>query len=353
MDLFCFPMLDARGREWPAEALAAKEKRCGMNNLSNIDRASAPIRSAGHLRGSKPKPEFGRPVELNICLIDEDPGQPRSEANPGFHLASLKEMAATIELRGVKSPISVRNNRQAPGRYIINHGARRFRASKMAGMETIPAFVDDNYIDADQVIENLQRNELTPREIADFIGRELAKGQKKNQIAKSIGKSAAFVTQHVTLLDLPSPIAEAFSSGRVRDVTVVNELVTCFKSSPDDVKMWLCDERQEVTRSSVKLLREFAEEKAAGGYQLLNNRGVQAECGPPDSSAGQDAPPASRLVDGRIKFPVLRLTYHGRLAELLLHRQPTKEGRAWIRYEDGAVSEVALSGLRLISLADR
>jgi ParB family chromosome partitioning protein len=151
-----------------------------------------------------------RPQELPLDLIDEDPHQPRTADNPGFSPESIAEIGETIKARGVKSPISVRENPDAPGRYLINHGARRYRGSKWADKTTIPAFIDNDYNEADQVIENLQRNELTAREIADFIGRELAKGKKKGEIAKEIGKSPAFVTQHVTLLDLPEPIAEAF-----------------------------------------------------------------------------------------------------------------------------------------------
>ena len=147
----------------------------------------------------------------------------------------------------MKSPISVRENPDAPGRYLINHGARRFRGSKWAEKTTIPGFIDNDYNDDDQVIENLQRNELTAREIADYIGRELAKGRKKGEIAKAVGKSAAFITQHVTLLDLPEPIAEAFNSGRAKDVTVINELVTAYKKNPDE-GAWLADDSQELTR---------------------------------------------------------------------------------------------------------
>ncbi len=325
-----------------------------MDNVSSARKAVEESGSAASLRKVKPKQPFGRPVDLDISLIDEDPGQPRSEANPGFQLGSLKEMAATIGLRGVKSPISVRSNRNVPGRYIINHGARRFRASKMAGKETIPAFIDDDYIDDDQVIENLQRNELTPREIAEFIGRELAKGRKRSEIAKSIGKSAAFVTQHVTLLDLPLPIALAFNAGRVRDVTVINELVTCFKSYPDDVAAWLGDENQEVSRLSVRLLREFAEEKSSGGYVEPFDHGPEQGYGPPDGGGGHHAPSDEQPGAGRIKSPVVRIAHRGRPGELLLHRQPTRQGRAWIRYDDErAVSEVALADVSLLCLIER
>jgi ParB family chromosome partitioning protein len=174
-------------------------------------------------------------MDLPLDLISEDPHQPRTKDNPGFSSESLTELADTIRLRGVKTPISVRENPEASGFFIINHGARRARASKLAGKSSIPAFIDNDYNEADQVIENLQRNDLTPREIADFIGRELAKGKQKGEIAKELGKSASFVSQHVTLLDLPDPIAAAFNSGRCRDVTVINELVTAHKKRPQEV----------------------------------------------------------------------------------------------------------------------
>lgn len=137
----------------------------------------------------------------------------------------------------------------------------RVRASLLAGNTTIPAFIDNDYNEADQVVENLQRNALTPREIADFIGRELAKGFKKNEIAKIISKSPAFVTQHVNLLDLPDPIADAFNAGRTKDVTVVSELLTAFKRNAKEVGDWLAEGDQEITRSAVKLLRAFLDDK--------------------------------------------------------------------------------------------
>ena len=117
-----------------------------------------------------PEGGSGAPLELELALIDEDPHQPRKQ----FDENSLAEMAETIRARGVKTPISVRPNPKVEGRYLINHGARRYRASLLAEKVTIPGFIDPDYTEADQVIENLQRDALTAREIADYIGRELA-----------------------------------------------------------------------------------------------------------------------------------------------------------------------------------
>ena len=110
---------------------------------------------------------------ISIDLIDEDPNQPRTI----FNDESLQELADTIRERGVKSPISVRET--SDGRFMINHGARRYRASILAGKTTIPAFIDNDYTNVDQLIENIQRDNLAPMDIARFIESELNRGLKK------------------------------------------------------------------------------------------------------------------------------------------------------------------------------
>jgi ParB family chromosome partitioning protein len=106
-------------------------------------------------------------------------------------------------------------------------------------------------------VENIHRNALTSREIADYIGRELTRGKKKSDIATELGNSPAFISQHVTLLDLPESIAESFNSGRSRDVTLINDLVTIYTRKPKEVTAWLADDDQEITRGSLKLLQDF------------------------------------------------------------------------------------------------
>jgi ParB family chromosome partitioning protein len=294
-------------------------------------------------------PRYGGPLALSLSLIDEDPHQPRTDDNPGFSSQSIAELATTIELRGVKSPISVRDNPSRPGRYLINHGARRFRASKVAGKTTIPAFVDNDYNEVDQVIENLQRNELTAREIADYIGRELAKGIRQHEIARSIGKSPAFVTQHIALLDLPEPIALAFNSGRAKDVTLVNELVTAFKKNPREVTDWLEDnDGQDITRSAVKLLRAFLEEKR---YQthVFSDMGMNSTDA--DVPAGEDSKPAAPPHTQRLGRAVLQVRHQRRTAQLLWHRRPVEKGFAWLKYEDtGEEVQAPLAEVKLVAL---
>jgi ParB family chromosome partitioning protein len=303
---------------------------------------------------ARPRKAVGSAPEMDLGLIDEDPNQPRTADNPGFAATSMAELTATIKARGIKTPISIRDNPKAPGRYIINHGHRRYRGAKLACLSTIPYFLDNDYNDADQVIENLQRNQLTPREIADYIGRELAKGLKKGEIAKSIGKSAAFVTQHVTLLDLPGPIAAAFNTGRAKDVTVISELVLCFKTRPEEVAAWLQDETQDITRSSVKRLRHYLEERSE-----LANRDAQTIEVPADDQAGANETQESETSNlararDRRRSPAVRVRHGKEYAHLLLQRRPSVEGHAWLRYESGGEElEVDLSKVRLVSIVEK
>jgi ParB family transcriptional regulator, chromosome partitioning protein len=294
----------------------------------------------------------GEPLEIDMDLIDEDPNQPRKADNPGFSDESIAELGATIKARGLKTPISIRYNPEKPGRYLINHGARRYRGNKWAGNQKIKAFKDNDYNEADQVIENLQRNELTAREIADYIGRELAKGKKKGEIAATLGKSAAFVTQHSALLDLPEPIADVFNSGRCRDVTLINELVTVHKKKPAEVSEWLADETQEITRGSVKLLREFLDDKANKPNGDDDNQG--GDDGKGTEGAGDQKEKKEKQEDpDKIKKAIIQVKHDDRPARINLTKRPPAEGFAWIKYDDdGHEVEVNLAEVQLVALVE-
>jgi ParB family chromosome partitioning protein len=329
---------------------AAARKRVSAARSQTRHANSSPEKGAApSTRGPAASSRQGGPLALALSQIEEDPHQPRTADNPGFSAQSIAELAATIASRGVKSPISVRDHPTKPGRYLINHGARRFRASIVAGKATIPAFVDNDYNEVDQVIENLQRNQLTAREIADYLGRELAKGVRHGAIARSIGKSPAFVTQHITLLDLPEPIAHAFNTGRAKDVTVVNELVTAFRKNPREVTDWLEDnERQDITRSAVKLLREFLEEKR---YQTQVFSDMDPSSKEPALGAAEHNRTEAQHPPERLGRVVLQVRHHRRLAQLLWHRRPVEVGFAWLKYDDtGEEANVPLAEVKLVAL---
>lgn len=215
---------------------------------------------------------------IDISCIREDEGNSRTASNPGFSAESIEELAQSMgEGRGVKSPLSLRSDPERPGKYIINHGHRRFRAARLAGLTQVPAFIDESFDKFDQVIENIHRENLTSREVADFIGAAMAEGRSAADVARLLGKSKAFVSQHVALLDLPEPVAQAYQSGRVRDVTVLNELVRAHRENPEAVAQVLAGSADElaakpVNRDAVKALRAAAkpkEKKGAGASDAL------------------------------------------------------------------------------------
>ena len=294
---------------------------------------------------NKPERNIPEPLHISLDLIDEDPNQPRKDNNPGFSEESLNELAETIRFRGVKSPISVRQNPDDPYRYIINHGARRFRASKIAGYSTIPVFIDEDYYEIDQIIENLQRNELTALEIAEFIGREISRGKKMKVIAKEIGKSPTFISHHYALLNLPPEIDEAFNSGRIQDVTVINDLAAAHKKNPQEVLFWLSDETQEITRSSVRLLREFLDVK--GEFENLS----EGKNDPDESDQGKNIPKSG---EGKLRRHLqVQVGYQGRLGRLILTRKPLTAGYAWMKYEDEENEfEADLSRIQLVAIIE-
>jgi ParB family chromosome partitioning protein len=327
-----------------------------FDEKAHLGQARRRLRNAAASNSSKPLAAAGdgSPLMIDIALIDEDPAQPRSKNNPGLRPESIAELAASYGPKGPKTPLSLRVSPNAPGRYIINHGHRRYRAGKLKGLTALPAFIDNDYDDADQVIENLQRENMTPREIADYIGRELAKGKKKGEIAARIGKSASFVSQHVTLLDLPEPVAIAFRTGRVNDVTVVNELVSAFKTAPAEVTHWLDNPSQEMTRGEIRLLREFLAEKRRDLNGSGQSGGQSNQMAVED---GQDPTPASTSV--RVKNPPrfrngsVKVEHKGRTAYLLLSRRPRSDGRAWLRFEDdGKECDAPLADVRLLAVVD-
>lgn len=294
-------------------------------------------------------PSVGTPLEIDVTMIVEDPNQPRTANNPGFSTESLAELAQSISDRGIKTPISVRRHPEQPGHYLVNHGARRLRAAKLANRSTVPAFIDEDYNDFDKIVENLQRNELTPREIAEFISREVNKGCKRGDVAKRIGKSNAFVTQHMALLDLPEPIAIAFNEGRVQDVTAINELVKLSQTHAAEVEQYLSNPESEVTRKTVKQLRD-----AVRGDGELGERTDAGEGAPQALSEGAPKESKKTMPDsGKLRKAIVLLTHRGKEARLLYDRRPEKRTRAWIRYEKGGTeASVELSQLKLAGLLE-
>jgi len=152
------------------------------------------------------------PKEIEIGLIDRNPEQPRKI----FDEDALKELAESIKSHGVIQPIIVK---QVGDRYFIIAGERRWRASRMAGLKTIPCVVKDyteQEISEIAIIENLQREDLNPIESAKAI-RNLINQYKltQDEVADKIGKSRPAVANTLRLLSLPESIISLVESNKL------------------------------------------------------------------------------------------------------------------------------------------
>jgi ParB family chromosome partitioning protein len=195
-------------------------------------------------------PAAGRPIWIALASIDEDPLQPRRE----FDAEALRQLAATIARVGVRQPVSVRVHPTQVGRYVLNFGARRLRASKLAGKASIPAFVDDLLDTYDQVIENEQREPLTPMELAIFVQRQLQAGQSRLEIASAMGKSPQYVTYATALIDAPDWLTALYRSGRCRGMLELHELRRLHERHPASVDAWLA-KGEAITRAALQRLK--------------------------------------------------------------------------------------------------
>ena len=141
--------------------------------------------------------------------IESNPEQPRL----AFNQETLDELAASIREHGVLQPILVRP--RGPNRYQLIAGERRWRASRIAGVETIPALIED--IDDDtaleiSIIENLQREDISPLDEAAMYDRMLREhGYSIRKLAEKLGKDKGYLENRLRLADAPVEIRELVS----------------------------------------------------------------------------------------------------------------------------------------------
>ena len=173
------------------------------------ERAAAAIAA-----GSPQEPRPGdRVAQIPIDQLEPNPFQPRTR----FDEDALAELAASVKQSGLLQPVLVR--RLGDGRFQIVAGERRWRAARLAGLETVPAIVRE-VSDAEALepalIENLQREDLDPLERAAAYQQLIDKtGLTIEQVAQRLGQSRANVSNYLRLLKLGEEVREMISAGRL------------------------------------------------------------------------------------------------------------------------------------------
>jgi ParB family chromosome partitioning protein len=180
----------------------------GLNNLLGPELGQAPA-SEGR--------DAGLPASLSLDDLVPGKYQPRTHMDEG----ALYELAESIKAQGIMSPILVRKLSQGPaaGRYEIIAGERRFRAARLAGLESVPVLVrdvDDQAAAAMALIENMQREDLNPLEEAQGLQRLIREfGMTHEAAAQAVGRSRSAASNLLRLLNLAEPVQTMLMAGDI------------------------------------------------------------------------------------------------------------------------------------------
>lgn len=172
---------------------------------------------------------------IPVDMIEPNPFQPRST----FDQDALEELAGSIRTLGLIQPITVRQ--KSVDRYQIISGERRFRASRLAGLTEIPAYIrntDDQGMLEMAIVENIQRENLDPIEIALSYQRLIEECDlTQEQMALRVGKKRASVTNYLRLLKLPAKIQHDLKVGLLS----VGHAKVLLGVEPEEMQEKLCD----------------------------------------------------------------------------------------------------------------
>lgn len=170
---------------------------------------------------------LGGIAQIPLSQIEPNPFQPRTE----FDTEALNDLAASIKQQGIIQPITVR--KMGYDKYQIISGERRFRASKMAGLTTIPAYVrlaNDQGMLEMALVENIQRSDLNALEVALSYKRLIDEcSLTQEELSDRVGKNRSTVTNFLRLLKLPPEIQAAIrdqkiSMGHARAILGVDDI---------------------------------------------------------------------------------------------------------------------------------
>ena len=216
--------------------------------------------------------------EIPLSQIEPNPDQPRRE----FDETAMQELAASIGNMGIIAPITVRQT--APDHYMIIAGERRWRASQMAGLTTIPAYIrtveDENVMEL-ALVENIQREDLNAIEIA-LAYEHLAEttGMTQERISERVGKSLTAVTNYMRLLKLPAKIQMALKN---RDIDMGHARALLSLDSPS-MQLKLFNEVKK-NQFSVRKVEEMVQQLKSGESLQMGTKKVTASVALPKEFA--------------------------------------------------------------------
>lgn len=206
-----------------------------MAKKSALGRGLGALIDDGNYEKGKTEENIPQSVLIDRIKIEDielNPFQPRTK----FDLNLIEELAGSIKELGIIQPITVRKTKE--NKYQLISGERRFRATKMAGLETIPAFIreaDDKEMLEMSLVENIQREDLNAIEIAISYQRLIDECNiTQETLSERVGKKRATITNYLRLLKLPAEIQiglrdRQISMGHARALVNLNDPATQIK----------------------------------------------------------------------------------------------------------------------------
>ncbi|RPG81924.1 MAG: ParB/RepB/Spo0J family partition protein [Crocinitomicaceae bacterium TMED114] len=205
-----------KGKKKPAlgKGLSALLEAQQHNQAGGFGEDAAP--RASKRKASKDAPAVdmaGRVALLPISAIEANPDQPRRTFEP----FALNELADSIRTLGIIQPLTVR--RVSAAKYQLISGERRFRASQLAGLDKVPAYVreaNDQEMLEMALVENIQREDLDAIEVAISFRRLMEEcALTQEELAARVGKQRSTVSNYVRLLGLPAEVQQSVAAGHL------------------------------------------------------------------------------------------------------------------------------------------
>ncbi len=258
----------------------------------------------------------GNMNEIAISEIEVNPFQPRKN----FDKETLQELADSIKIHGIIQPVTVR--KLARNQYQLISGERRFQAARLAGLKTIPVYVrsaDDQQMLEMSLIENIQRENLNPIEIALSYQRLLTEcNLKQDELGDRVGKNRTTVTNYLRLLKLPPDIQIALrdnklSMGHARAIISIEnsevQLLIFKRTVREDLSV---RQVEELVRSMTKAVKEKSQTNTttASSREIVQ---LQAKL---SSHFGTKVNVKSDGRKGEIKIPFLSIEDLNRILDI-------------------------------------
>ena len=327
---------------------------------------------------TKPDNQLNVVLAIRLSQIVEDENQPRTDFNDD----EWEHFVNDIKKHGVRNPIHIRPATEGGIHQIIN-GARRYRASVDAGLDTIPCLIqtdETRFDDYAQLLDNIKNQAMAPMDIALFIIKRMTAGDSKSMIAEQLSVNNNYITHHLALTKMSAIVQNAHAAGKAKGAQLIYRLNKLYDESPALAET-IINNNDEITNALIlqarkslevnsddELIQSHSESEVKSilyDVSITGNDSQGASEHAPEPlvtvkelpyhNPDNEEPANTRLIDpNKIKKPLLLAYYLGNQACIvLLHERPTETGFIWIKLEDaGEKIEVVAEQIKLSILTE-